>query len=211
MDLFLLCSARFRVVQPVGNGSAPAALGSMSLGPMRRALFIVGVSLGCASMCGCTDKAEPGFKKCEQLESSGKLDDALAACQSAKAADPNSQYGTLATKKEIHLLSALATNKTKKAADEASQAEQERLQDAESKVGWQLESTPPNDKRGLSEKCMAMARDYENAYSCMPKDSSLVRPGQPAPFLEECKLLAASRGCKSLDSDGASRIFCCGK
>jgi hypothetical protein len=211
MGPFEYCSARLHVTQRVSSSSGPSRHGSITLAPARRALCVVGLSLMGVWVSGCTDKAEAGFKKCEQLESSGKLEEALIACQSARASDPNSQYGTLATKKEIHLLTVLTAKKSAKVADEASQAEQERLQDAESKVQWQLESTPPNDKRGLSEKCMAMARDYENAYSCMPKDPAQVRPGQPAPFLEECKLLATSKGCKSLDADGASRIFCCGK
>ena len=160
---------------------------------------------------GCKDKAEPDLKRCEQLEQEGKLEEALAACQAASAADPSSAAGELATKKQIKLLDKVAQERKAKEVEAKQLAEQAKLQDAESKVNFQLESTPPKDPKGYSEKCMADDRAYENAYSCLPKDPSQAKPDDPFPFKNECLLVAAQKGCKPMHADNPSKLFCCTK
>lgn len=182
-----------------------------SLAPVRAVLpLILGIA-GAALLAGCKDAAEADYKRCEQLEAQGKLEEAAAACRAASAADRSSRFGEQATKKEIKLLDAIQARKQADVARAASQADQAKIQDAESKVQWVLESTPPKDPQGLSEKCMAMSRDFENAYSCTPKDPSAVPPGQPVPFLEECTVLANAKGCKPFNPDVPSPRWCCTK
>jgi hypothetical protein len=166
---------------------------------------------GAAGSAGCKDAAEPDYRRCEQLESQGKLDEALEACRAARAKDARSPMGELATKKEVSLLTRIDAKRRQQAAQDRSEKDQAKIEAAEAKVQWVLESTPPKDKLGMSEKCMAASRDFENAYSCMPKDPSSVPAGEAVPFLEECKLLAATRGCKPLHPESPDRYFCCTK
>jgi len=174
-------------------------------------LALAGLAAFTVVISGCKDAAEADYKRCEQLETQGKLDEAAAACHAASVADKSSHYGDLATKKEIKLLDAIAARRKADAARAASQADQAKIQEAEAKVQWVLESTPPKDPQGLSEKCMAMSRDFENAYQCTPKDPSAVPPGQPVPFLEECKLIAGMKGCMPFNPQVPSPRWCCTK
>lgn len=176
--------------------------------------LVVGVGvfpMTCFCLTGCTDKAEPGFRKCEQLEVQHKLDEALAACQAARAADPRTPFGELATKKEVRLLDALAARRKNQTALEDQMKDQARIQEAESKVRWQLESTPPNDKHAWSERCMAASRDFENSYSCKPVEPTEPRQGESYPLQQECMLIASVRGCKPMDPNSPSQLFCCTK
>lgn len=172
---------------------------------------LAGLAAFTAIFSGCKDAAEADYKRCEQLETQGKLEEAAAACHAASLADKSSTYGDQATKKEIKLLDAIQARRKADAARAASQADQAKVQAAESKVQWVLESTPPKDPQGLSEKCMAMSRDFENVYSCTAKDPSTIPPGQPVPFLEECTLLAGLKGCKPFNPDVPSPRWCCTK
>jgi hypothetical protein len=160
---------------------------------------------------GCKDKAEPDLQRCEQLDKEGKLEEALLACQAARAADPSSAAGELATKREIKLLDKVAAARKAKVAEDAAQAEQAKLEAAEAKVNFMLESTPPKDPKGHSERCMAADRAYENGYACVPKDPSEAKADDPFPFKDECMLVAARKGCKPLDADNPSKLFCCTK
>ena len=94
---------------------------------------------------------------------------------------------------------------------EAEFKDQEKIDAAEAKVQWVLEATPPKDKAGMSEQCMARDRAFENAYSCGPKDPAAVPPGDGVPMLEECKISAAQRGCKLLNPQAPSQYYCCTK
>lgn len=178
---------------------------------IERALATSLVALTVLLSFGCTDKAEADYKKCEQAESSGKFEEALAACQAASAADPRSPAGELATKKTIKLYDKVDKARKAKVAEDARAAEQAKLDLADSKVQWRQESTPPKDPHGFSEKCMEADRAYENSYSCTPKDPTGVNPQDPFPFKEECLLMAAQRGCKPMHPDSPSKMFCCTK
>jgi hypothetical protein len=50
-------------------------------------------------LIACEDKAEPGFKKCEQLEAKGQLEDALSTCEMAMIADPGSTFSKKSVEK----------------------------------------------------------------------------------------------------------------
>jgi len=167
--------------------------------------------LASAGVVSCKDAAEPDYKRCMELEAQGKLDEALAACRAASAADKSSKFGDLASKEEIKLLDMVKQKRDQDARREADAADREKINDAESKVRFTLEATPQNDKGGMSEQCMKTNRAFENAYSCDPVDPSAAPPGEAVPFLEECKLVASRRGCKLLTPDTPSKLFCCTK
>lgn len=159
----------------------------------------------------CKDAAEPDYKRCIELEGQSKLNEALAACQAASAADKSSKFGDLASKEEIKLLDMIKLKQEQAAKRDADSDDREKVNDAESKVQWVLEATPQNDKGGMSEQCRTADRAFENAYSCVAKDASSAPPGDGVPYLEECKLLAARRGCKFLTPNAPSKLFCCTK
>jgi hypothetical protein len=49
------------------------------------------------------DKAEEGFRKCEQLEERGRLEDALTACNAAHDVDPETESGKRALSKAMDI------------------------------------------------------------------------------------------------------------
>ena len=179
---------------------------------LQRIILSVGMAalLG-LGIIGCKDAAEPDFTRCQELERQGKLDDALKACQAAQAADKSSKYGSMASQKESTILDRLRQKKDEEASKANDQKDYDKVQDAESKVQWVLESTPQKDKGSMSEQCMARDRAFENGYSCGPKDPSKVPPGDGIPFGEECQVLAASRGCKPFTPNAPSKYYCCTK
>ena len=74
-----------------------------------------------------------------------------------------------------------------------------------------LQSTPPKDPDGYSERCMARNRAYENTYNCEPKDPSSVKEGDAFPFKDECMLIAKEKGCMPFYEDSPTKLFCCTK
>lgn len=52
---------------------------------------------------GCVDKAEEGFRRCETLNSEGKLDEAAKQCEGAHQADPSSAFGQRAASKRVDI------------------------------------------------------------------------------------------------------------
>ncbi len=177
---------------------------------VRVGMAAMALVLGAAAV-SCKDAAEPGYKRCMELEGQGKLDEALAACQAATAADKGSKFGDLAEKEEIKLMDLIKQKRDQDAKRNADADDREKINDAESKVQFVLESTPQNDKGGMSEQCMAANRAFENAYSCTPKDPDSAPKGDAVPYLEECKLVASRRGCRLLTPDAPSKLFCCTK
>lgn len=159
----------------------------------------------------CKDAAEPDYKRCMELEGQGKLDEALAACQAASAADKSSKFGDMASKEELKLMDRIKEKRDQAAKRDADSDDREKINAAENKVQFVLEATPQKDKGGMSEQCMAKDRAFENAYSCNPTDPDSAPKGEGVPYLEECKLLASRRGCKFLTPDAPSKLFCCTK
>jgi hypothetical protein len=66
-------------------------------------LLVVGAA------AGCTDRAEPGLKECQDLKAASKFNEALSACEKAVATDPTSKSGqqaaTLLPELKAHALS----------------------------------------------------------------------------------------------------------
>jgi hypothetical protein len=77
------------------------------------------LSLLLGSLSGCADKAMPEYKRCDQLESSGDLPGALAACEAASKADPGSFAGKAAADRLTSITMKLAA---KTAAEEVASA-----------------------------------------------------------------------------------------
>lgn len=172
------------------------------------------IAVVCACMTGlmgCKDKAEPDLQRCIQLEKEGKLEEALVACEASRAADPNSAAGEQATKLEIKLRDKVVNARKAKVAQDAKDAEQAKIEAAQAKVNFMIESTPPKDPKGFSEKCMADDRAYENSYSCTPKDPADAKPDDPFPLKAECMIVAAQKGCKPMHPETPSKYFCCTK
>jgi hypothetical protein len=97
-------------------------------------LFLGGVG-------ACVDKATPDYVRCGQLESSGDLPGALAACEAASKADPGSFSGKSATARltSITLKLAAKTAADDKAAADAAAAgaaERSRLVSSASPDDW---------------------------------------------------------------------------
>lgn len=160
---------------------------------------------------GCKDAAEEDFKKCEQLDKEKKYEEALKACRAASQKDPRSPYGEKALALENKLYDKLEEQKKEAAAEAKEKAEAEAMQNANEKVYFKLESTPPKDPDGYSERCMARNRAYENAYNCEPKDPSSVKEDDPFPYKEECMVLAKSKGCMPFYENNPTKLFCCTK
>jgi hypothetical protein len=55
-------------------------------------LLVIALSVGC-------DKAKPGLNECEGLEAAGKLTEAMASCNAAHEADPETPSGKTALNK----------------------------------------------------------------------------------------------------------------
>ncbi|MCU0692573.1 MAG: hypothetical protein MUF54_14325 [Polyangiaceae bacterium] len=173
--------------------------------------LFVGFGLTLLLAAGCRDAAEPDYERCKQLEAEGKLEDALVACDAAQKADKNSPSGQKATRLKIKLYDRIEAEKKDREDAAAKHKEQSGIQDAESKVRWELVSTPPKDPHGYSERCMARNRAYENSYNCVPQDPSKVSPDDAFPFKQECMLLAERRGCMPFHAETPTKLFCCAK
>jgi hypothetical protein len=169
------------------------------------------VCVAVTSLMGCKDKAEPDLKRCQQFEKEGKVEEALTACEAAHAADPQSAAGEEAIKLEIKLRDKVAAARKAKIAQDARDAEQAKIDEAVAKVNFMIESTPPKDPKGYSEKCMADDRAYENSYSCTPKDPGEAKPNDPFPFKAECMVVAGQKGCKPMHPENPDKYFCCTK
>jgi len=163
-----------------------------------------------ATLAGCTDAAEADFQRCEQLEREKSYEQALLACQEAQKKDSRSHAGKKAITLEGKLHDKISTIEKKNAAQAAEDADAEAMFAANSKVTFVQVSTPPNDPRGYSERCMARSRAYENTYNCEPKDPSAVE-GEAFPFKNECMLIATSRGCMPFYEENPTKLFCCTK
>ena len=74
-------------------------------GTMKAVVGLALLTLGTSA--ACSDKAEDGFRRCEQLERDGKLEEAAAECGRASQASPNSPFGKLAQSKKTDLLDQL--------------------------------------------------------------------------------------------------------
>lgn len=164
-----------------------------------------------ASVAGCTDAAEADYKRCEQLEKEGKLEEAVKACHDAQQKDARSPFGEKATALESKLYDKIAARKKEAAREAAENAEIEGLEAAKAKVEFRQKSTPPNDPDGYSERCMARNRAYENSYECEPKDPGSVDAGDPFPYKAECMMVAQSRGCMPFFENSPTKLFCCTK
>jgi hypothetical protein len=169
------------------------------------------VCLGILFTFGCTDAAEEDYKKCEQLDKEHKYEDALKACREASQKDARSIYGEKALALENKLYDKIEKQKKEQAAEEAEYAESRALDNANAKVSFVLQSTPPKDPDAYSERCMARNRAYENTYNCEPKDPSTVKEGDGFPFKEECMVIAKSRGCMPFFEKSPTKLFCCTK
>jgi hypothetical protein len=64
--------------------------------PATALLVMIGLSVGC-------DKAKPGLNECEGLEAAGKLTEAMAACNAAHQADPETTSGRAAVTKATEI------------------------------------------------------------------------------------------------------------
>lgn len=93
----------------------------------------------------CSDKAEPAFKKCQELQGQGQLTEAQAACQEAVTADPNTKAGQAAAKELANLEAAVEADKRVEA-DKKAQAEMDRKRRA------LLASTDPADWKTLAKE-----------------------------------------------------------
>jgi hypothetical protein len=92
---------------------------------------------------GCVDKAAPDYMRCGQLESSGDLPGALAACEAASKADPGSYSGKSATERLASIKMKLAAKTTAEEAASAAAAaegaaERSRLVSSASPDDWRL-------------------------------------------------------------------------
>lgn len=122
---------------------------------MNRWITLVVVAVLC--LVGCQDKAEPGLKDCQQLHSQGKLTEALAACQKAVSADPNTKSGKAASKQVQDLKAAIAKEQAdKKAAAEkaAQQAKRKSLLASTNPTDWKtlIKDSPGTDEAKLAEE-----------------------------------------------------------
>lgn len=94
-----------------------------------RAVFVLVLV---ALTSACADKAEPDFKRCEQLQAEKKLEEAKKACELAVSKDPESKSGKLAQAR----LPLLATESQSAAREQAARvgALASRQQDAAERV-----------------------------------------------------------------------------
>ncbi len=96
-----------------------------------------------ASVGGCVDKATPEYMRCRQLESSGDLPGALAACEVASKADPGSYSGKSATERLTSITVKLAAKTAaaevaSAAAAAAGAAERSHLVSSASPDDWRM-------------------------------------------------------------------------
>jgi hypothetical protein len=102
-------------------------------------LVIVGSFL---MLAGCTDKAEPDYTRCLDLETKGETQNARDACNAAVTADPNSKSGKAAAAKVTELQAKLDV----KLKAEQAQAEAAKRAAFEKAGGWRGMPTKLNQR-----------------------------------------------------------------
>lgn len=111
---------------------------------------------------GCSDKAEPDLKRCEELEQQQKHEEAIEACQLSVSRDPESAAGKKAQAKIPVLETAKKKLADEKAAALAAQANKAKA-DVESLKG---EANDAAGRQKKMEECLAAEKGTAKFDEC---------------------------------------------
>ena len=168
-------------------------------------LFVLTTTL---VVTGCADKAQPKYDECVKLESSGDLKGAVAACEAAVAASPESKSGKAASDKVTTLKAAIKKQEdaARAEAEKVAAAERQRLSSSTNLSDWKILVTKyPTSQEARSVQPKIEAAELEelrSKVSCEPQRFGACKPVQCAMQTKN----KTARFCKGSSSKSNEKI-----